>query len=112
MYIIIHIMKKKVVLLPKQQRVLKVLGENIKMARLRRKFSAELVATRAGISRKTLWAIENGSSTVSMGAYLQVLLIMGLENDLVNVARDDILGRKLQDANLIVKERAPKRSRI
>ncbi len=106
-----HIMKKKVVLLPKQQRLLKEFGENIKLARLRRRFSTEQVAVRAGISRNTLWAIENGSSTVSMGAYLQVLLIMGLENDLANVARDDKLGRKLQDANLMVKERAPKRNR-
>ena len=104
-------MKRKVVLLPKQQRLLKELGENIKLARLRRKFSAEQVSVRSGISRKTLWAIENGSSTVSIGAYLQVLFILGLENDLVSVAGDDTLGRKLQDSRLLVKERAPKRIR-
>ena len=104
-------MKRKVVLLPKQQRLLNGFGENIKLARLRRKLSAEQVAVRSGISRKTLWAIENGSSTVSIGAYLQVLFILGLENDLGNVASDDILGRKLQDAKLMAKERAPKRIR-
>ena len=79
------------------------------MARLRRKLSADQVSTRANISRKTLWSIENGSSTVSIGAYLQVLFILDLDKDLVNIAKDDELGRKLQDLKLIVKKRAPKR---
>jgi len=105
-------MKKKNILLPKQQIILRELGENIKLARLRRRLSADQVSIRADISRKTLWAIENGSSAVSIGAYLQVLFVLGLEKDLVNVARDDELGRKLQDAKLIVKERAPKKDRL
>jgi transcriptional regulator with XRE-family HTH domain len=101
-------MKKKVILLPKQKRILTNLGENIKYARLRRKLSAEQVAERANISRKTLWAIEKGISTVSIGSYLQVLLVLGLENDIAIVAKDDSLGRKLQDSELTIKERAPK----
>lgn len=109
LYIILHVMKKRTVLLPRQKRILKELGENLKLARLRRKLSADQVSERANIARKTLWAIENGTSTVSMGAYLQVLLVLGLEKDLGNVAKDDALGRKLQDSNLTVKERAPKR---
>jgi transcriptional regulator with XRE-family HTH domain len=104
-------MKKKNILLPKQQIILRELGENIKLARLRRKLSADQVSVRADIARKTLWAIENGSSAVSIGAYLKVLFVLGLEKDLVNVARDDELGRKLQDAKLIVKERAPKKDK-
>lgn len=104
-------MKKKNILLPKQQIILRELGENIKLARLRRKLSADQVSGRADIARKTLWAIENGSSAVSIGAYLKVLFVLGLEKDLVNVARDDELGRKLQDAKLIVKERAPKKDK-
>ncbi len=103
-------MKKQVILLPKQKRILKNLGENIKYARLRRKLSAERVSERANISRKTLWAIENGASTVSIGSYLQVLLVLGLENDLSIIAKDDALGRKLQDSQLTTKERAPKRN--
>ena len=102
-------MKKKIVLLPKHQKILRELGENIKLARLRRKLSADQVSTRANIARKTLWSIENGSSTVSIGAYLQVLFILGFDKDLVNIAKDDELGRKLQDLRLIVKKRAPKR---
>ena len=104
-------MKKKVILLPKQKRILEELGENIRLARLRRKLSADQVSKRADISRRTLWAIEKGTSSVNLGAYLQVLLVLGLENDLAKVARDDDLGRKLQDSKLIVKERAPKRGK-
>jgi len=104
-------MKRRVVLLPKQKRILKGLGENIRLARLRRKLSADQVSERAHISRRTLWSIENGASSVSMGAYLQVLLVLGLEKDLAKVARDDELGRKLQDFRLTVKERAPKKGK-
>ena len=102
-------MKKTSTLLPKHQKLISELGENIKLARLRRKYSMEQVAERANISRPTLHAIEKGSETVGLGLYLQVLAVLGLEKDLLLVAKDDALGRKLQDANLMVKQRAPKR---
>lgn len=86
-----------------------IVGEQIKLARLRRKLSTEQIAERAGISRVTLWQIEKGVPTVAMGAYFQVLFVLGLEQDFLKLAGDDILGRKLQDAGLITKERAPKR---
>jgi transcriptional regulator with XRE-family HTH domain len=107
---IIQVMKKTA-LLPSIQKVLIEFGENIKLARLRRKFSAEQVAERANISRKTLWAVENGSSGVAIGTYARVLFVLGLEKDLLKVAEDDTLGRKLQDAELVVKERSPKKSK-
>ncbi len=100
---------EKAKLLPSIQKVLIEFGENIKLARLRRKFSADQVAERANISRKTLWAVENGSSGVAIGTYASVLFVLGLEKDLLKVAEDDILGRKLRDAELIVKERSPKK---
>ena len=100
--------KNSVVLLPKQQKLLETLGENLKLARLRRGFSAELVAERAGISRASLWAVEKGSPSVAMGIYVAVLNALSLENDLLKVAADDELGRKLQDLNLPVRARAPK----
>ena len=96
-------------LLPKTKKILTQLGENLKLGRLRRKLSAEQIAQRAGISRPTLHSIEKGSPGVSIGLYLQVLTILGLESDLLLIGKDDILGRKLQDANLMPKERAPKR---
>ncbi len=102
---------EKTILLPSIKKVLVSFGENIKLARLRRKFSAEQVAERADISRKTLWAVETGSSGVAIGTYAKVLFVLGLEKDLLKVAEDDALGRKLQDAELVVKERSPKKSK-
>jgi transcriptional regulator with XRE-family HTH domain len=100
---------KKTILLPATEKVLIALGENVRLARLRRKLSAEQVSERANIGRKTLWAIEKGASGVAIGSWAQVLFVLGLEKDLLKVAEDDKLGRKLQDADLIVKERAPKK---
>ena len=97
------------VLLPNVKKVLSNFGENIKLARLRRKYSSQLVAERAGISRSTLVSIEKGEAGVSIGNYIQVLFVLGLEKDLEKVALDDKLGRKLQDANIQTRKRAPKK---
>jgi transcriptional regulator with XRE-family HTH domain len=99
---------RNTILLPRAQKTLSVLGENIKLARLRRKFSSEQVSERANISRPTLISIEKGSPNVTIGAYVKVLAVLGLENDIMEVAKDDNLGRRLQDAKLTVKERAPR----
>ena len=75
---------------------------------MRRKYSTQQVSERANISRPTLLSIEKGNPNVSIGAYIKVLMVLGLEKDIDKVAKDDDLGRKLQDANLIIKKRAPK----
>lgn len=103
--------REKSVLLPSLQRLLAELGENIRLARLRRKFSTVTVAQRAGIARNTLRAIERGDASVTFGAYANVLLCLGLEKDLRLIAQDDELGRKLQDAGLPIKARAPRLKR-
>ncbi len=100
------------ILLPRHKRVFKQLGEQIKLARLRRKLSAEQVAERAGIGRATLWRIEKGDPGVTMGKYFHVLLALGLDNDILKLASDDELGRKIQDADLKMKKRAPKRKGV
>ncbi|NOQ71133.1 MAG: helix-turn-helix domain-containing protein [Crocinitomix sp.] len=102
---------KKIFLLPKARKILTEVGENIKLARLRRKLSSEQIAERANIGRTTLYHIENGDPGVSIGAYLQVLMVLRLGEDFLDLAKDDELGRKLQDANLTAKERAPKRKK-
>ncbi len=85
------------------------LGERLKLARLRRRLSAEKLAERAGISRATLHKIESGEPSVAMGSYFQVLRILGLEKDVDLLGADDQMGRKLQDLDLPLKARAPKR---
>ena len=100
--------KNAVVLLPSVQKVLTELGENIKLARLRRGLSSELIAERAGISRATLVNVEKGSPSVAMGIYISVLNSLGLEKDMLLVAKDDELGRKLQDLELPIKKRVRK----
>ena len=101
--------KKKIIILPKIQSILSEMGENIKLARLRRNLSSQQLAERANISRPTLTSIEKGLPTVSIGSYLLVLHVLGLEKDFLLVAKDDMLGRKLQDAGIIQKNRASKR---
>lgn len=96
-------------IIPSVQSLLTKLGENIKLARLRRKLSADQVAERANVSRRTLYSIEKGSAGVAIGNYAMVLFVLGLEKDLLKMAEDDNLGRKLQDNNLLVRERAPKK---
>ena len=101
--------REKPYILPRMKKLLEEVGGNIRLARRRRKLTAEQVAERANISRATLWSIEKGSPSVSMGTYLQVLFVLGLEKDLLKIARDDELGRKLQDAEIAVRKRAPKK---
>lgn len=96
-------------LLPVQQRILSELGENIRYARLRRDLSSEQVAERAGIGRNSLIRLEKGDEGVSIGIYMRVLAVLGMDKDLASVAKDDELGRKLQDAKLDVRARASKR---
>ena len=102
--------KKATIILPQTQEILNQMGEQIRLARLRRHLSAELVAERAGISRMTLSNIEKGSASVAIGSYAAVLhALNGMDKDLLLVAKDDELGRKLQDLELPTRRRAPQK---
>jgi transcriptional regulator with XRE-family HTH domain len=92
---------KKQILFPKHQKILEKAGENIKLARKRRDLTAIQVSERAGIDRSTLVRIEKGDPRVSMGAYFNVLRVLGLHNDFLKIATDDEFGRKLQDLKLL-----------
>ena len=101
--------RKAITVLPQTQKILCQMGEQIRLARLRRHLSSELVAERAGVSRQTVTAIEKGSASVALGAYATVLHALGgLERDLLLIAKDDELGRKLQDLELPQRKRAPR----
>ena len=103
--------KKTVDILPATQDILNTMGEQIKLARLRRDLSAELVAERAGISRASLWKVESGNPAVAIGIYAAVLHALGnMDKDLVLVAKDDEMGRQMQDLNLLTRKRASRRN--
>jgi len=95
--------KRKAIIFPRQQKILLTLGNNIKLARKRRRFTQQLICDRIGISRVTLRKIEQGDAGVSIGHYLSVLSALNLANDVAQVALDDELGRKLQDIKLLSK---------
>jgi len=97
----IRMKTRKQILFPKHQKVLEQLGENIKLARKRRGFTTIQVSERAGLDRKTLYRIEKGDPKVTLGAYFNVLRVLGLQDDFLELAIDDNLGRKLQDLKLL-----------
>jgi transcriptional regulator with XRE-family HTH domain len=99
-------------LMPRVRRLLAGFGNQLKLARLRRRYSTEVVAQRAGITRPTLSKIEQGDPSVSLGAYVRVMQALRLEGDIAKLAADDVLGRKLQDAEITPKLRAPKRPSV
>lgn len=92
---------KKQIILPRYKGVLAQVGEQIKLARKRRKLTTVQIAERADISRSTLNLIEKGEPSVAMGAYFNVLRVLGLQEDFLKLAADDTLGRKLQDLELL-----------
>lgn len=91
------------------EKILKQMGSQIRLARLRRNMPTSIVCERADISRSTLYQIENGSPTVSLGSYAMVLQALGgLAEDLLLIAKDDVLGRTIQDLGLKERRRARK----
>ena len=92
---------KRQILFPKHQKILMIVGENIKLARKRRKLTTIEVSDRAGINRTTLYQIEKGIPSVSMGAYFNVLRVLGLQDDFIMLASEDKQGRNIQDLELL-----------
>lgn len=102
--------KKTISIYPSAAKELVMLGQRLRDARLRRRFSMETVCVRADISRPTLYKVENGDPSVAMGIYVQVLRVLSLVEDLGLLAREDLLGRRLQDEALPHRKRAPKKT--
>lgn len=93
--------KKPPPIFPQEQQNLTDLGERLKLARLRRKLSSMVVAQRAGISRTSVYKVEKGDAGATLGTYLRVLAVLGLDGDIKQLALDDKVGRKLQDLELM-----------
>ena len=102
-------MAKRVTLYPASAKEMEALGQRLKDARLRRRFSMETVCARADISRPTLYKVEKGDPSVAFGIYIQVLRVLGLIEDVSLIAKEDALGRRLQDESLPQRKRAPRR---
>ena len=86
---------------------MEALGQRLRLARLRRNLPTVLFAQRMGVSRDTLNRLEKGDATVALGTYMRALRVLGLDPDIDAVARDDELGRKLQDLNLSTQRGSP-----
>lgn len=91
---------KKQPIYPSERKILEAFGERLRLARLRRKISAETLAARSSISRMTLHRAESGAASVSMGTYLRILAALHLTEDINLLAQDDELGRRIQDIKL------------
>lgn len=88
---------------------LQIVGEQIRLARLRRDLSIAQIAERAMCSELTIMRVEKGTPTVSMGIYLRVLFALGLDESILYLAKEDEIGRTLQDLDLKHRVRASRK---
>ena len=93
----------------KLEQKMQTVGEQIKLARLRRNLSVVQVAERATCSPLTVSRIEKGTPTVAIGIYLRVLYALQLDDDILLLAQKDEMGRALQDLALKHRERTKQR---
>lgn len=95
----------------KLEQKMQIVGEQIRLARLRRNLSIAQIAERATCSPLTVSRIEKGAPTVAIGIYLRVLYALQLDDDILLLAKEDTMGKALQDLSLKKRERASKRNK-
>lgn len=100
---------KPPILFPTQTKMLKAFGLRLKTARLVRRFSIEIVAERANVSRQTITKVEQGHPTVTMGTYLRVMAVLGFDKDIELLIANDRAAIKLLEDGVVTRKRAPKR---
>ena len=93
----------------KLEQKMQVVGEQIRLARLRRNLSIAQAAERATCSPLTVSRIEKGAPTVAIGIYLRVLYVLQLDDDILLIAKEDAMGKALQDLSLNRRKRASKK---
>jgi len=87
---------------------LQIVGEQIRLARLRRNLSIAQIAERASCSELTVIRVERGLPTVAIGIYVRILFALGLDEGILYIAKDDEVGRTLQDLDMKPRQRASK----
>jgi transcriptional regulator with XRE-family HTH domain len=93
----------------KLEQKMQVVGEQIRLARLRRDLSIAQIAERATCSPLTVHRVEQGNASVSIGIYLRILYALQLDDDILLLAQADPMGKALQDLQLKERERASKK---
>ena len=111
-YILDNMRSKSLFALPLSvSKTLRVLGDDLRIARIRRRMTVKAMAERAFVSQATVARIEKGDTSVSMGIYASVLFVLGLHEGLGKLAaadRDDV-GMALLREDLPKRVRAPRK---
>lgn len=83
-------------------KALKKLGADLKEARIKRRLTMALVEERAGITHTTLSKVEKGDAGVSIGIYAKVMFVLGLIDNIYNLAEpdNDTVGKVYDKENL------------
>lgn len=100
----------KTVILPQQKERLQQMGNQIQLARLRRNLHIKTVAERAGVSQQSVTSVEKGNPSVAIGIYANVLMAIGMPDEILHLAKDAILDRTMKELEIKIPKRAPKKS--
>jgi len=89
------------------QEALERLGENIRMARVRRKMTQDEMARRGGVSRFVVADMEKGKPSTSIAAYMGALWVLRLLGHMDSVADPD----RDEEGTILERARSPKTAR-
>jgi transcriptional regulator with XRE-family HTH domain len=70
--------RQKIAMRPAAADAARVLGQQVRLSRHERNWTAAELAQRAGVSARTVAEVENGSATVSVGNALNIAATVGL----------------------------------
>ena len=101
-------MARKISLLsPPSARLLRRFGERLRLLRVRHRLSAKQMAAATGMSVMTLRSLERGGEGVTIGAYLAVMGVLGIERDLDELAAAAFLS-EVDEPELAARESRPR----
>jgi len=85
---------------PRARTAFKEFGERLRLARLRRRMTQAELAARVDVSLPTVAKIERGDPSATFATVLRILSVLGMAGDIDQLAKNDPLGRELQDVAL------------